>query len=132
MGSESSRCSDGKILRDGYTRKGYTKKNGTVVKETYVPPVCIDDLGSTENIIVKDKGDLTKHGYSTSKSVRSRRIAIGKRVRELVGEGKSEHDAGISVGRHLLAVSNLQGRTNPDVSEILHDDAMYLFDKYEN
>jgi hypothetical protein len=78
----------GKLLvrRESFKRSPYTREDGTHVKGAEVPTtyMIIKDVGAKGRgpkvIKIKQRGTLTKFGYSTKKPARARHIALGKAV----------------------------------------------------
>lgn len=96
-------CSKGKIRKSGYTTK----------KGVKVPSTCIQDKGAKGKgkklFTLKDKGMLTKHGYSLKKSYKERTKAIDKTVYS----GKSA----LEVQQHLVAIRTLHKGDNTKTHE---------------
>jgi len=120
----SGACPKESSLKKGYYRNSYTKKNGTVVKGTYVDPVCVENKGlpgkTIENhkpIIIKNKNMLHKHGYSTKNNSK-------KRLQSLLNAAKNESYK--STVLHLSALKTLTKRSDPEHSRIYDEDMKQL------
>lgn len=118
-------CPEGEILRLGYTRKAYTRSTGAKVLPTKVPPKCIPDKGAKGRgpKIIKMRKDLSlrNYGYSTTKTLKERKEALDKAVKE--------HGAGPVVVR-LNKLVVLQGR-NPTAAKKFLEDLKYVQTKYK-
>jgi hypothetical protein len=133
-------CPPGMIERQPYVRrfstairqKGYTvkKASGTTYRvypksgSTYVKAKCVKDLGKpgkgTETgatIGALRKGELKKHGYSSSKSEQARHTALRKAIDEF---------GALGVYRKLMAVTNYTIRTQPQKSRVYLEDAKWV------
>ncbi len=132
-----ARCSPGEEERAGYVRreykrKAYTRKNGTNVRATHVKsaeakPVCIKKRGKGTGYkipTVLEKGDLKKFGYGNVRdlSIRERHKALTNAVESVKNP--------LSIFRKLIVVSTMNRNTNPEVSDIFHQDAYWLRSKF--
>lgn len=75
----SGACPVGMSLKKGYHRKGYIKKNGTVINNNNVDPVCVKNKGLPGKVLkeykvikITSKEDFKPYGYSTSNNSNSR------------------------------------------------------------
>jgi hypothetical protein len=109
------------IKRRGYKRKPYRRKDGIKVRGAVVP-------ATRARIIDRGKPGLTpksqqfyhpkvKTGWHATDSEKARR---GKALR-------AHHGDVLATGRGLLALANVNHRTNPKVSRIARKDADYFF-----
>ena len=142
--SNEIRCPKGYIPRASYARRyktavrerGYTvkKASGTTYKvypknETlHVPAACVKDLGKPgkgvtdgEGIGPLRKGEMTKFGYSVTKSEEARHEALKKAVAAL---------GALSTYRKLDAVAKLSVRIAPDASRIFKKDRDWVQRKF--
>jgi len=114
-------CKSGMILRKGYHRRSYTKKTGVRVKPAYVPSACITDVGAIgkgmPGIGPLKKGELTSLGYSTSKTARSRHIALNAAIKKY---------GPLSTYRKLNAIAVYTKRTSPAISKKILEDRAYV------
>lgn len=134
--SRKNPCGVGRILKDGYYRKAYMKKSyvkndgtkvsGSVVKPSFVPPTCIPDkgkLGKGPKLFkIKDTGMMRKYGYSTSATMKSRRISIDKAIKN-----NEKHE----VLKRLVAIRTLN-KSNDKIYNVLDKDVKYIQKKYFN
>jgi len=75
----SGACPAGMTLKSSYHRKEYTKKNGTIIKNTNVDPVCVKNKGLPGKVLkqykvikINSKDDFKPFGYSTSNNSNTR------------------------------------------------------------
>jgi len=96
--------------RKSYTRKAYTRKTGARVAATRVVPTsCVRGYhGPGKGIGKLKKGELTQFGYSTSKTARSRHLALNAATKKY---GK------LSVFRKLNALATYTKRRSPATSK---------------
>jgi hypothetical protein len=115
-----------KIRRSSYIRKSYTRKDGTKVKRSKVKSSLIKDQGKIGKgrklFEIKDKGFLTKNGYSLKKTSKQRKTSL-KRA--------SKEKGMLSVLRHLNAIRTLQ-KNNPDNYKKLDHDVKFVQKEYKN
>ena len=119
------KCPSGMIVRDGYTRKGFTKKNGTRISTIKVPSTCIKSRGlpgktrdrfkDGKGIGPLKKGELGKHGYHKVKE-------LGIRKRRKALRGAVEEFTALTIFKKLGAIRTYSKNTNPEVSRIYLDD----------
>lgn len=143
----SKKCPVGKIERAGYTRKsyrrkGYTKRNGTYVAPTSVHasevrPGCIIDRGRPGKgtlvftpgkpfkiPVVLERGVLEKYGYGNIKH-----LSENQRHRALANAVKHMKDP-LRIFRRLILLSTYDKNTDPDASNIFHNDAYWLREQF--
>jgi len=104
-------CKTGHILRKGYTRKTGVRVAATCVKDMGAPGKGKDLIGPLKH------GELSQFGYNTSKTVRSRHIALNKAVKKY-GQ--------LSVSRKLNALAVYTKRTSPNTSKRAIADRMFV------
>jgi len=116
-------CKKGFHPRKAYTRKAYTRKTKTHVASTKVKPTqCVRGYtGPGKGIGKLHKGALSRYGYGTSKSSRSRHIALNAAVK---------HDGALTVYRRLNALSTYTKRTSPTTSKIARQDRAFVGEKH--
>jgi len=114
----------GLIRRSSYTRKSYIRKDGIKVKGSKVKSSLIKDRGQKGKgkklFEVKDKGFLSKKGYSLKKSDNERKLSLRK---------ASKEKGTLNVLRHLNAIRTLQ-KSNPDNYKKLYKDVKYIQKTY--
>lgn len=117
MNSPSRKCSPRQIRR-----KSFTRKDGTYVKSS-----CVKDTGErgktpkAKRVLPKlTPGRLTKYGYSTTKTMRSRHAALHDAIRT---EGYA------TIVRRLVAISNYNTKTAPVAHEIIRSDIKWAQEK---
>jgi len=117
----------GKIRRKGYHRKAYTRADGVRVKAAYVGPTWVKDMGakgktpkSRRVLPHLKKGAMEKYGYKVKANERSRRVAIGKAMKD---------KGGLSTIRHLV-VLRTYNKNSPYYSR-LNKDVEYAQEKYK-
>lgn len=131
-----SGCPSGKIMRDAYVRKGYKRRDGTSVKMAVVPQSCIKDRGSPgkgPRKIFIDPADhiLSEHGYEGVKDMtEAGRRKVLRGVIKAVAEQFGERRGYTYTIRALIARSNIQRNTNPDVSRMMKKDQEYVSGLY--
>jgi len=83
-------CEIGYVLKRGYERESYTKKDGTIINETYVDPVCIKNKGLNGKLLeeykpihLDNKIELSVYGYETKLKIHERLNALIKAVEKL-------------------------------------------------
>lgn len=135
LSTNNMNCPDGMIARKGYvrrfrstvrregyvqTRKGRQIQVYPVATSVYVKPGCIKNrgktgkgVGSSETIAPLRKGELMKHGYSTSLPQSERHHALESALSEF---------GSLGVFRKLNAVAKLTSRTAPKSSHIFAKD----------
>ena len=115
-------CKRGMHPRKSHTRKAYTRKTGTHVKAIRVKAAsCVRGYkGPGKGIGTLKKGMLSKYGYMTSKSSRSRHIALNAAVK---------HDGPLSVYRRLNALAVYTKRTSPTTSKTALSDRAFVAEK---
>lgn len=101
----------------GYVRKAYTRKDGTRVKAARSHSNTRKCAPSSRLIEIRRPGLLGDYGYSAKLPLQERRKALRTAL--------EENDA-ISIFRRLMAISTLQKRTSPEMSEIFKEDAKYV------
>jgi hypothetical protein len=120
MTHRKTHCSSGQILRKAYSRKAYTKNDGTKVRSSKSPAVCIKDVGKPgkgKRLFVLRKGTLSKYGYSTKISKESRHAALRKAV---------EDGSRLVAIRKLNALAILNKNAHPARYQILRSDMKYV------
>lgn len=112
-------CKIGTHPRKSYTRKAYTRKTRAHVAATSVhPTTCVRGYkGPGKGIGKLKKGALSRYGYGTSKTARSRHIALNAAVK---------HDGALTVYRRLNALSTYTKRTAPATSKTARADRAYV------
>lgn len=119
-------CPKGQIMRKGYTRKAYVKADGTKIKATRVPPICVKDQGAPGKgpktlPPIKDKGFLTQFGYHLKLTSTERRSALRKAVRKY---------GGLAVIRHLNLIRNYN-KNNKSAHAKYTSDLEYVSELYK-
>lgn len=114
-------CKKGEIIRDSYVRKAYTRKDGTFVKDTYVPATCIQDrgkVGKGPKILPKPDPNVHLHdyGYVVNKNSEQRKKALKRASREL---------GTLPVLRRLNLLANYN-KSNIEVEKKMRDDVEYM------
>jgi hypothetical protein len=86
----SGACPIGFELKKGYEKPSYKTKKGTIVKESYVDPVCIKNKGVPGKLLEEykqvksiEKNVLKKFGYSTKNSDSIRKKSLLDASKEL-------------------------------------------------
>jgi hypothetical protein len=105
---------ENKIRRSSYVRKSYTRKDGTKVKGS------IKDQGR-KLFEIKDKGLLTRNGYSLKKNSKERKTSLRR---------ASKEKGMLSVLRHINAIRTLQ-KNNPDNFKKLDQDVKFVQKEYK-
>lgn len=115
-------CKRGMKPRKSHTRKAHTRKTGTRVGTVKVKSSsCVRGYkGPGKGIGTLHKGMLSKYGYVTSKSSRSRHIALNAAVK---------HDGPLSVYRRLNALAIYTKRTAPTTSKTALADRAFVAEK---
>lgn len=109
------------IRRSSYIRKSYTRKDGKKIKGSKVKSSMIKDVGKQKKLFeIKDKGFLTKNGYSLKKSSKERKKSLRRASRE---KGM------LSVLRHINAIRTLQ-KNNPVNFSKLDKDVKFVQKEY--
>ena len=99
-------CKSGMHPRKSYTRKAYTRKTGAHVAATHVVPTsCVRGYHGIGKL---HKGDLSQFGYSTSKTARSRHLALNAATKTY---------GPLSVYRKLNALAVYTKRRSPATSK---------------
>ena len=116
-------CKKGFHPRKRHTRKAYTRKTRAHVAETKVRPTsCIRGYqGPGKGIGTLKKGALSRYGYGTSKTARSRHIALNAAVK---------YDGALTVYRRLNALATYTKRTAPTTSKAARADRAYIGEKH--
>lgn len=119
----SATCKKGLHPRKSYTRKAYTRKTRAHVAATKVHPTsCVRGYqGPGKGIGTLKKGALARYGYGTSKTARSRHIALNAAVK---------HDGALTVYRRLNALATYTKRTAPTTSKAALADRAYVGEKH--
>lgn len=122
----SKHCPAGEIEREGYVRKSYRRADGTKVKGSKVSPSCVENRGApgkgSKLIPIKDDDMLGKYGYRLkSLTEEERHEALRKAIK---GEGYR------AVIARLVALANVQHRTEPTYSRRAKADQEYVSDLY--
>ena len=112
-------CKSGMHLRKAYTRKAYTRKTGSRVPATRVVPTsCVRGYhGPGKGIGKLHKGELTRFGYSTDKSSRSRHIALNAATKKY---------GALSVFRKLNALATYTKRRSPATTRRALSDRSFI------
>ena len=123
------KCPSGMIVRNGYTRKGFVKKNGSRVNTIKVPSSCIKSRGlpgktsdrykDGKGIGPLKKGELGKHGYHKVKE-------LGIRKRRKALRGAVEEFTALTIFKKLGAIRTYSKNTNPEVSRIYLEDQRWV------
>lgn len=117
-------CPKGMILRKSYTRK-IKRRNSAKTRKIRIASKCIRDLGKPGKgkklIGPLKKGGLTKFGYSTKKTIKSRERALAKAVK---------HNDPLTIFRKLNAIYVLTKNTNKRVSRTMKRDRNWIKKKY--
>lgn len=92
-------CPPGQILRKGYRRKGYYREDGSYVKGSKIPPVCINDRGKPGKgpktlPQPNDEFHFSSYGYRVNKPIGERRAALIKAA-NAVGARKAAKRLGL-------------------------------------
>ena len=110
----SGACPIGYNLRKGYHKKGYIKKDGKIVKNTNVDPICIKNKGSPgkllsefKTIVINEKNSFKPYGYSTSNNSNSRFKSLLEAVKVLSYK---------TVLRKLVALRTYHKNSNNEVN----------------
>jgi NDP-sugar pyrophosphorylase family protein len=115
-----------KIRRSSYVRKSYTRKDGTKVKGSKVKSSLIKDqgkIGKGKKLFeIKDKGFLTKNGYSLKKTSKQRKTSLRR---------ASKEKGMLPVLRHLNAIRTLQ-KNNLDNFKKLDQDVKFVQKEYKS
>jgi hypothetical protein len=116
-------CKKGFHPRKTHTRKAYTRKTRARVASVKVhPTACVRGYtGPGKGIGKLKKGALSRYGYGTSKTSRSRHIALNAAVK---------HDGALTVYRRLNALSTYTKRTAPATSKTARSDRAYVGEKH--
>lgn len=115
-------CKKGFHLRKTHTRKAYTRKTRVRVGSVKVKPsTCVRGYtGPGKGIGLLKKGALSRYGYGTSNTERSRHLALNAAVK---------HDGALTVYRRLNALSVYTKRTAPATSKVARKDRGYVGEK---
>jgi NDP-sugar pyrophosphorylase family protein len=112
------------IRRASYIRKSYTRKDGSKVKGSKVKSSLIKDqgkIGKGKKLFeIKDKGFLTKNGYSLKKPIEERKKSLRR---------ASKEKGMLPVLRHLNAIRTLQ-KNNPENFNKLDKDVKFVQKEY--
>jgi len=116
-------CKKGFHPRKSYTRKAYTRKTKAHVASVKVRPTqCVRGYqGPGKGIGTLKKGALSRYGYGTSKSARSRHIALNAAVK---------HDGALTVYRRLNALAVYTKRTAPTTAKAALADRAFVGEKH--
>ena len=83
-------CPEGYNLKKGYHRKSYIKKDGTIVKNTNVDPICIKNRGlpgkllkEYKKIEISEKNSFKPFNYNTKDNSNKRHKSLLKASKEL-------------------------------------------------
>lgn len=107
------------IRRASYVKKSYTRKDGVKVKSSLIKDQ--GKIGKGRKLFeIKDKGFLTKNGYSLKKSSDERKKSLRR---------ASEEKGMLSVLRHLNAIRTLQ-KNNHDNFNKLDKDVKFVQKEY--
>ena len=107
------------IRRSSYVRKSYTRKDGVKVKSSLIKDQ--GKIGKGRKLFeIKDKGFLTKNGYSLEKSSDERKKSLRR---------ASKEKGMLSVLRHLNAIRTLQ-KNNHDNFNKLDKDVKFVQKEY--
>jgi NDP-sugar pyrophosphorylase family protein len=116
---------ESKIRRSSYVRKSYTRKDGTKVKGSKVKSSLIKDQGKIGKgrklFEIKDKGLLTRNGYSLKKNSKERKTSLRRASKEI---------GMLPVLRHINAIRTLQ-KNNPDNFKKLDQDVKFVQKEYK-
>jgi hypothetical protein len=112
-------CKKGFHPRKRHTRKAYTRKTRAHVAAVKVRPTqCVRGYtGPGKGIGTLKKGALSRYGYGTSKSARSRHIALN---------AAAKHDGPLTVYRRLNALAVYTKRTSPTTAKVALADRAYI------
>jgi hypothetical protein len=112
-------CKKGFHPRKRHTRKAHTRKTLTRVGAVKVrPTTCVRGYqGPGKRIGTLKKGALSRYGYGTSKTARSRHIALNAAVK---------HDGALTVYRRLNALAVYTKRTSPTTAKVALADRAYV------
>ena len=115
----SATCKKGFHPRKRYTRKAYTRKTKARVAAVAVKPTtCVRGYtGPGKGIGTLKKGALSRYGYGTSNTARSRHIALN---------AAAKHDGPLTVYRRLNALAVYTKRTSPTTSKVALSDRAYI------
>jgi hypothetical protein len=112
------------IRRESYVKKSYTREDGVKVKSSKVKSSLIKDqgkIGKGKKLFeIKDKGFLTKNGYSLKKSSDERKKSLRR---------ASKEKGMLPVLRHLNAIRTLQ-KNNTDNFNKLDKDVKFVQKEY--
>jgi hypothetical protein len=118
------RCGPGKIVREGYRRKGYTRKSGVKVASSLVAPGCIKAVGISKKmghkgtqLFVLKKGELVKYGYHANEPEMVRHEALTKALQDIKP---------LSVYRKLNALYVLNKNKDPQLAQLYRNDADWV------
>ena len=116
-------CKRGTHPRKSYTRKAYMRKTGVHIAPGEVhSQSCVRGYhGPGKGIGPLKKGNLTKYGYSTSKSSRSRHTALNAAVK---------YDGALPTYKRLNALSVYTRRSAPATSKAALADRNYIGLRY--
>uniref|UniRef100_A0A6C0CK80 Uncharacterized protein n=1 Tax=viral metagenome TaxID=1070528 RepID=A0A6C0CK80_9ZZZZ len=119
----SATCKKGFHPRKRYTRKAYTRKTKTRVASVKVrPTTCVRGYtGPGKGIGHLKKGALSRYGYGTFKSARSRHIALN---------AAAKHDGPLTVYRRLNALAVYTKHTAPATSKAALADRAYIGENF--
>jgi len=119
-----------RIRRKGFWRGPYVyRRRGRLVKvkKHYVGPTSFTqrDIGAPGRgkkiILIREPGELTKHGYSVHKSAKARHAALAKAVRE---------DGASKIWHRLHAQVIYRKRVQPKIRKIFEADRDWVAKKY--
>jgi len=127
-----SKCPEGTILREGFykkptNRRSYKRSTGTSVKESkvkgaWVPPVCVKSINreKKERLFVLEPNVLKKYGYENVQqlSEQQRHKVLNKALKDGIKP--------LSLFRRIIALGTLTKNTNPRLSELFREDALYV------
>lgn len=131
-------CPPGYKIREGYTRKGYTRKDGSHVKETYVPARCIkdpskhkqsggsDDKSSSKKSSKGPSKTLQKYGYSLDDNQTKRQEAIKKAIAE-----ESNSKAVLDKIIALTSIAPTDEKRSLEISKKVNSDLHFAKDKLD-
>jgi hypothetical protein len=110
---------ESKIRRSSYVRKSYTRKDGTKVKGSIKDQ---GKIGKGKKLFeIKDKGLLTRNGYSLKKNSKERKTSLRRASKEI---------GMLPVLRHINAIRTLQ-KNNPDNFKKLDQDVKFVQKEYK-
>jgi hypothetical protein len=93
--------------RSSYVKKSYTRKDGNKVKSS------VGKIGNDKKLFeIKDKGFLTKNGYSLKKSTNDRKKSLRR---------ASKEKGMLPVLRHLNAIRTLQKNNTTNFNKLDKD-----------